>query len=69
MFCVLQEAPQLALDDELANLLNQAPGKCLQYVVIEGNPMHLKWLFVMAHHQSPGWSITSLSLFLISLQV
>lgn len=40
MTCVLQEAPQLALDDELANLLNQAPGKCLQYVVIEGN--HLK---------------------------
>ncbi|KAG5286023.1 hypothetical protein AALO_G00010130 [Alosa alosa] len=32
----LNEAPQLALDEELANLLNQAPGKCLQYVVIEG---------------------------------
>lgn len=32
----LNEAPQLALNDELANLLNQAPGKCLQYVVIEG---------------------------------
>ncbi|KAL2097038.1 hypothetical protein ACEWY4_006245 [Coilia grayii] len=32
----LNDAPQLALNDQLANLLNQSPGKCLQYVVIEG---------------------------------
>ncbi|XP_028831109.1 mitochondrial ubiquitin ligase activator of nfkb 1-A [Denticeps clupeoides] len=32
----LNEAPQLAVDGELVNLLNQTPGKCLQYVVIEG---------------------------------
>ncbi|XP_063049065.1 mitochondrial ubiquitin ligase activator of nfkb 1-A [Engraulis encrasicolus] len=32
----LNDAPQLPLNDQLENLLNQAPGKCLQYVVIEG---------------------------------
>lgn len=32
----LNEAPQLLLDEKLADLLNVTPGKCLQYVVIEG---------------------------------
>ncbi|XP_051552956.1 mitochondrial ubiquitin ligase activator of nfkb 1-A [Myxocyprinus asiaticus] len=32
----LNEAPQLPLDEKLADLLNATPGKCLQYVVIEG---------------------------------
>ncbi|CAB1317119.1 unnamed protein product [Coregonus sp. 'balchen'] len=30
------DAPQLTLDRKLADLLNATPGKCLQYVVIEG---------------------------------
>lgn len=32
----LNEAPRLPLDGELAEILNSTPGKCLQYVVIEG---------------------------------
>ncbi|XP_038819514.1 mitochondrial ubiquitin ligase activator of nfkb 1-A [Salvelinus namaycush] len=32
----LNDAPQLTLDGKLAGLLNVTPGKCLQYVVIEG---------------------------------
>ncbi|CAB1314453.1 unnamed protein product [Coregonus sp. 'balchen'] len=32
----LNDAPQLTLDRKLADLLNATPGKCLQYVVIEG---------------------------------
>lgn len=32
----LKEAPRLALDGKLGDLLNVTPGKCLQYVVIEG---------------------------------
>uniref|UniRef100_A0A8C1W0V6 RING-type E3 ubiquitin transferase n=1 Tax=Cyprinus carpio TaxID=7962 RepID=A0A8C1W0V6_CYPCA len=32
----LKEAPVLPLDEKLADLLNATPGKCLQYVVIEG---------------------------------
>ncbi|XP_006637727.1 mitochondrial ubiquitin ligase activator of nfkb 1-A [Lepisosteus oculatus] len=32
----LKEAPQMRLDEQLADILNAAPGKCLQYVVIEG---------------------------------
>ncbi|CAL8323951.1 unnamed protein product [Arctogadus glacialis] len=32
----LKDAPQLTLDGKLADLLNVTPGKCLQYVVIEG---------------------------------
>ncbi|KAG7258357.1 hypothetical protein CRUP_022099 [Coryphaenoides rupestris] len=32
----LKDAPQLALDGKLRDLLNVTPGKCLQYVVIEG---------------------------------
>ncbi|KAJ8274615.1 hypothetical protein COCON_G00092400 [Conger conger] len=32
----LNEAPRLPLDGKLADILNSTPGKCLQYVVIEG---------------------------------
>ncbi|XP_035615388.2 mitochondrial ubiquitin ligase activator of nfkb 1-A-like [Oncorhynchus keta] len=32
----LNEAPHINLDGKLADLLNVTPGKCLQYVVIEG---------------------------------
>ncbi|XP_062338020.1 mitochondrial ubiquitin ligase activator of nfkb 1-A [Osmerus eperlanus] len=32
----LNEAPQLLLDEKLSDILNVTPGKCLQYVVIEG---------------------------------
>ncbi|CAL8281657.1 unnamed protein product [Lota lota] len=32
----LKDAPKLALDGGLKSLLNVTPGKCLQYVVIEG---------------------------------
>ncbi|XP_016096943.1 mitochondrial ubiquitin ligase activator of nfkb 1-A [Sinocyclocheilus grahami] len=32
----LNEAPVLPLDEKLADLLNATPGKCLQYVVVEG---------------------------------
>lgn len=32
----LNDAPHLALNEELVDLLNATPGKCLQYVVIEG---------------------------------
>ncbi|XP_076837237.1 mitochondrial ubiquitin ligase activator of nfkb 1-A [Brachyhypopomus gauderio] len=32
----LAEAPQIALDENLVDLLNATPGKCLQYVVLEG---------------------------------
>ncbi|XP_041752651.2 mitochondrial ubiquitin ligase activator of nfkb 1-A [Coregonus clupeaformis] len=32
----LNDAPQFTLDRKLADLLNVTPGKCLQYVVIEG---------------------------------
>ncbi|TRY69715.1 hypothetical protein DNTS_035401 [Danionella cerebrum] len=32
----LNEAPVLSLDEKLVDLLNATPGKCLQYVVIEG---------------------------------
>ncbi|KAK1790949.1 hypothetical protein P4O66_014789 [Electrophorus voltai] len=32
----LAEAPQIALNKNLVDLLNATPGKCLQYVVIEG---------------------------------
>ncbi|KAM6948181.1 mitochondrial ubiquitin ligase activator of nfkb 1-A [Aplochiton taeniatus] len=32
----LNDAPQLTLDNKLADILNVTPGKCLQYVVIEG---------------------------------
>ncbi|XP_030631390.1 mitochondrial ubiquitin ligase activator of nfkb 1-A [Chanos chanos] len=32
----LNEAPQLPLNEKLADILNTTPGKCLQYVVIEG---------------------------------
>lgn len=49
MICLVQEAPQLALNDELANLLNQAPGKCLQYVIIECNALHVTWLPFTPH--------------------
>lgn len=39
-FCLLfQEAPHINLDGKLADLLNVTPGKCLQYVVIEGKVM------------------------------
>uniref|UniRef100_A0AAR2K980 RING-type E3 ubiquitin transferase n=1 Tax=Pygocentrus nattereri TaxID=42514 RepID=A0AAR2K980_PYGNA len=31
-----QDAPQIALNKNLVDLLNVTPGKCLQYVVIEG---------------------------------
>lgn len=31
-----QDAPHMALNEELVGLLNATPGKCLQYVVIEG---------------------------------
>lgn len=35
--CLLfEDAPHLTLDGKLADLLNVTPGKCLQYVVIEG---------------------------------
>ncbi|KAG7457079.1 hypothetical protein MATL_G00242750 [Megalops atlanticus] len=32
----LNEAPRLPLDGKLTDILNATPGKCLQYVVIEG---------------------------------
>lgn len=32
----LNDAPHMALNEELVGLLNATPGKCLQYVVIEG---------------------------------
>lgn len=32
----LNEAPHIALNEELVDLLNATPGKCLQYVVVEG---------------------------------
>lgn len=32
----LKEAPVMALDAKLIDLLNATPGKCLQYVVVEG---------------------------------
>ncbi|KAM4605522.1 mitochondrial ubiquitin ligase activator of nfkb 1-A isoform 1-T2 [Polymixia lowei] len=32
----LNDAPQLTLDRKLTDILNVTPGKCLQYVVIEG---------------------------------
>ncbi|KAG9343172.1 hypothetical protein JZ751_014149 [Albula glossodonta] len=32
----LNEAPRLPLDEKLTDILNSTPGKCLQYVVIEG---------------------------------
>lgn len=31
-----QDAPHLALNEELVDLLNATPGKCLQYVIIDG---------------------------------
>ena len=40
----LQDAPQIALNENLVDLLNATPGKCLQYVVIEGKLLlYLKW--------------------------
>ncbi|KAL4635960.1 mitochondrial ubiquitin ligase activator of nfkb 1-A-like [Arapaima gigas] len=38
----LNEAPRLSLDRNLANILNATPGKCLQYVVIEGSVQPVK---------------------------
>ncbi|XP_007231680.3 mitochondrial ubiquitin ligase activator of nfkb 1-A [Astyanax mexicanus] len=32
----LNDAPHIALNEELVDLLNATPGKCLQYVVVEG---------------------------------
>nr|XP_023674286.1 mitochondrial ubiquitin ligase activator of NFKB 1 isoform X2 [Paramormyrops kingsleyae] len=32
----LKEAPRLSLDKSLASILNATPGKCLQYVIIQG---------------------------------
>lgn len=31
-----QDAPHIPLNEELVDLLNATPGKCLKYVVIEG---------------------------------
>ncbi|KPP60785.1 mitochondrial ubiquitin ligase activator of nfkb 1-A-like [Scleropages formosus] len=38
----LNKAPQLSLDRNLANILNATPGKCLQYVIVEGNVQPIK---------------------------
>ncbi|GAA6103495.1 mitochondrial ubiquitin ligase activator of nfkb 1-A [Tachysurus ichikawai] len=38
----LNDAPHMALNEELVDLLNATPGKCLQYVVIEGTVQPLE---------------------------
>lgn len=36
MFCFLQEAKKVSIDQDLKTLLSETPGRCVPYAVIEG---------------------------------
>ena len=46
---VIQDAKKVTIDQDLNNILSEAPGKCVQYAVIEG-------VLKFAEHDQNGYS-------------